>query len=216
MDALTKPRTGTRRKVLKDETAKPAELAKSNGPDPDTVLMWHGLLKADQAAVDAAKKRLAKRWKLAINDGIVREDLQRALKLGDMAPEQAFEKVQREQFYAKVLGLPIGHQMSLFDVPQSAIPTHGEMSERAKKSGYARGLMGENPDGDAYPAGHDHHQAHMEGWHAGQAVLLDRIKPIEIAMSSEGRPGKAKSTPDAADHISGGDDGDFDDDGGEQ
>ena len=83
-----------------------------------------------------------------------------------------------------------GQQISLFDIPNSALLTHAEREEKARRAGYTAGLMGKDPDKQAYPVDHECHQAHMEGWHAGQAILLERIQPIEISINSEDAPKK--------------------------
>lgn len=185
MDTLTKPEAGSRRKVLKDEA--PKEVAGSNSVDADTVLVFLAKIQQEEAKVAAAKKRLSKAWKLALNAGIVRKDLELVRKFADQDPETVLATIARIKQYAQWLDVPIGSQLSLFDVPTSSILSNAEIGERAYRSGYLLGITGKNPDEDAYPMNHEHRTQHHEGWSAGQKVLLDRIQPINIALDSDGK-----------------------------
>jgi hypothetical protein len=195
METLTKPRAGKRRKVLKDETAPdtPPPGAGHIGPDANTVLVWVGVIDRETAAVAAAKKKLAKAWKLALNDGVVRRDLERVMKMRDEDPETVMAEMSRLRQYAEWLGVPIGKQLGLFEQPRMSILNAAELSQKAHDSGYLLGITGCNPDDQAYPPTHEHHTAHNEGWHAGQAVLLAKIKPIEISLNSDAEADAAKA-----------------------
>jgi ribosome modulation factor len=185
MDTLTKPKAGSRRKVLTDET--PKEVAGSNSVDADTVLVFLAKIQQEEAKVAGAKKRLNKAWKLALNAGIVRKDLELVRKFADQDPETVLSTLARIKQYAQWLDVPIGSQLSLFDVPTSSILSNAELGERAYRSGYLLGITGKNPDEDAYPMNHEHRTQHHEGWSAGQKVLLARIQPINIALDSDGK-----------------------------
>lgn len=186
METLTKPRTGSRRKVHQDKTPKEAKPG-SNSVDAETVLVYLGKIQQEEAKVALAKKRLNKAWKLAINAGIVRKDLELVRKFSDMDADTVLGTLQRIKQYAQWLEVPIGSQMSLFEIPSSGILSSDELGERAYRAGYVAGVTGKNPDDQAYPADNEFHQRHMEGWHAGQKVWLDRIQPIDIAMDSESK-----------------------------
>lgn len=186
MEVLTKPKAGSRRKVLKDETRK--ELKGSNSVDAETVLLYLGQIQQEQALVAKAKQRLNKIWKLAINAGIVRKDLELVLKFADMDADTVLGTLQRIQQYAKWLEVPIGSQLSLFEIPSSGILSSDEIAQRAYRAGYVLGVQGKNPDDQAYPPLTDLGQKHMEGWNAGQKVHLDRIQPITIAMDASQAP----------------------------
>jgi ribosome modulation factor len=200
METLTKPKTGSRRKVLPDKTPKEAKPG-SNGVDADTVLVFLGKIASEEAKVAAAKKRLNKVWKLAINAGIVRKDLELVRKFADQDADTVLATLQRIKQYAAWLDVPIGSQMSLFEIPSSSILSSDELAERAYRAGYVAGLMGKDPDKEAYPTDHDHHQRHMEGWHAGQKVLLDRIQPIDIAMESEAKGKEPEPADEREDEL---------------
>jgi len=186
METLTKPRTGSRRKVHQDKTPKEVKPG-SNSVDAETVLVYLGKIQQEEAKVAAAKKRLNKAWKLAINAGIVRKDLELVRKFSDMDADTVLGTLQRIKQYAQWLEVPIGSQMSLFEIPSSGILSSDELGERAYRAGYVAGVTGKNVDDQAYPPDNEFHQRHMEGWHAGQKVWLDRIQPIDIAMDSESK-----------------------------
>ena len=186
MDTLTKPRTGSRRKVLKDEAPKEST-AGSNGADAETVLLFVGQYKKQMEKVAAEKKIAGKIKKLAINSGIVWKDLELVLKYAELEPETVLDNWTRQKKYAEFLGLPIGKQLALFEVPTSSIMSSSEMGTLAFNAGRALGIMGQNPDTQAYPVDNEHHQRHMEGWHDGQKVLLNRIGTIDIALNADGK-----------------------------
>lgn len=198
MDALTMPRAGSRRKTLKDETPKEIDttaVAGANGPDANTLLVYLGKIEIEEAKVAAAKKRLAKVWKLAINDGIVRKDLALVRSFMDQDPDTVLQTISRLKSYAEWLDVPIGKQLSIFDVPTSSILKPDEQADKAYRAGFVLGITGKNPDSQAYPADHEWHQQHMEGWHAGQKMLLDRIGTIDMALDAD--PQATEHTPAA-------------------
>lgn len=184
MDTLTKPKAGSRRKVLKDET--PKEVAGSNAADAETVLLFVGQYKKQMDKVAAEKKIAGKIKKLAINSGIVWKDLELVLKYAELEPETVLDNWTRQKKYAEFLGLPIGKQLALFEVPTSSIMSSSERGVVAFNAGRALGIMGQNPDTQAFPVDNEHHQRHMEGWHDGQKVLLNRIGTIDIALNADG------------------------------
>ena len=188
METLQKPKTGSRRKVHQDQT--PREVKPTNGVDADTFLVWLGTIESELALLEAAKKRYGKVWKLALNAGIERKSLEYVMKLADQDPEAVLRGMAKIKQYAEWMNVPIGGQLTLLELPTTAIPTTDERQERARKVGYTLGITGKNPDEQAYPVDNECHQAHMEGWHAGQKVLLDRIQPIEIAIESADKPDK--------------------------
>jgi hypothetical protein len=184
METLSKPRSGTRRKILQNEAPKAVE--GSNAVDADTVLLFLGKIQQEEAKVAAVKKRLNKVWKLALNAGIVRKDLELVRKFADQDPDTVLATIGRIRQYAQWLDVPIGSQLSLFEIPTSSILSSAELGERAYRAGYVLGITGKNPDDEAYPLGHEHRTRHHDGWSAGQKVLLDRIQPIDIALDADG------------------------------
>lgn len=186
METLSKPRAGSRRKVHQDQT--PKEVKGSNAVDAETVLLYLGQIQQEEIKVKLAKQRLNKIWKLALNAGIVRKDLELVLKFADMDPDTVLSTISRIKAYAQFLDVPIGAQLGLFEIPNSSILSSDEIAERARRAGYVLGVQGKNPDDEAYPPLTDLGQRHMEGWHAGQKVHLERIQPITIAMDAATQP----------------------------
>ena len=184
METLSKPRPASRRKILRDEA--PKEVEGSNAADADTVLLFLGKIQQEEARVAVAKKRLGKLWKLALNAGIVRKDLELVRKFADQDPDAVLATIGRIRQYAQWLDVPVGAQLSLLDIPASSILSSDELGERAFRAGYVLGITGLNPDEDAYPMAHEHRTGHHDGWSAGQKVLLDRIQPIDIALDADG------------------------------
>jgi ribosome modulation factor len=166
--------------------------AGSNGVDAETFLVWLGKIEQEKALVEKARKRYGKIWKLALNAGICRKDLEMVMRFADQDPDAVLRTLSNIKQYAQWMDVPIGTQLSIFEIPSSSILSNAELGERAYRAGYVAGITGKNPDTEAYPADNEHHQRHMEGWHAGQKILLDRIQPINIALDSEGKAEQAE------------------------
>lgn len=194
METLQKPRAGKRRKVLKDETPPdtPPPGAGHNAPDDATILVYVGVYRRRLAVKKAADKELGRVRKLMKNEGLVMKELDWAIKAMDDDPEVLAAELERRKRYATALNIPIGKQYDMFE-PSVTILSFSELQDKAHKSGRARGLLGENPDDQAYPLGHEHHTAHHEGWHAGQAELLVKIKPIEMSLNTDTEAAAAKA-----------------------
>lgn len=186
METLTKPRTGSRRKVHQDQTPKEAK-PKSNVADAGTVLVYLGKITEQEAAVALQKKKLAKLWKLAILEGIVRKDLELVRKLADMDPDTVLGTLNNIKSYAVAMDLPIGTQLSLLDIPGATILSEKELNERAHRAGFFHGATGKDRDLQAYPTDNAQHQRYMQGYNEGQGIWLSRIKTIDIAMDSESK-----------------------------
>lgn len=190
METLSIPKDG--RKTLPDTS-----VPKSNGPDLTTILFFVGQLKQKRVAKNLAAKAEGMVRKQAINAGLVIQELNEAIADMEMEPEAVFAKYARRKQYAEALGTPIGQQFSLFDfnARKSSIPTFEEQGEKAYQSGYARGILGEGwPDEQAYPPGSDFHTSHIDGWNAGQKLLLDRIGQLKASDEAAEAAKAAKKT----------------------
>lgn len=197
MDVLSKPRTGSRRRIHQDTAPKEVKPeAGSNGVDAETFLVWLGKIEQEKAIAEKAKKRYGKIWKLALNAGICRKDLEMVMRFADQDPDAVLRTLANIKQYAQWMDVPIGTQLSIFEIPTSSILSSAELGERAYRAGYVAGITGKNADTEAYPSDNEHHQRHMEGWHAGQKILLDRIQPINIALNSEGKAADAREAGD--------------------
>jgi hypothetical protein len=173
------------------------DTAGSNGIDAESFLVWVGRLQQEDVLFGVAKKRRDKLRKLAKNAGLEMQILDRAVKDADKDPDIVLRSLSTYRQYSEWLEAP-GQQISLFEIPNSALLSHAEREEKARRTGYTLGLLGKFIDDQAYPADNEHHQAHLDGWHSGQKILLDRIQPINIAMDSEGKddPAPAKEPDD--------------------
>lgn len=190
METLQKPRPGSRRKVHQDQT--PVEVAPpTNQMDAESFLVWIGKLKQEDALFQLARKRRDRVRKLAKNNGMEMRIADQVMKDADRDPDQVLKFLSTYKQYSEWMQAP-GAQMSLFDIPNSSLLSHAERAEKAKRAGYTAGLMGKNPDTEAYPVDNEFHQTHLEGWHAGQKILLERIQPIEIALESSDKPAPAE------------------------
>ena len=85
--------------------------------------------------------------------------------------------------YCEFLGLPVGSQMQLFDAPQGNGMSQQSLLKHAAEEGYARGVMGKNPDDQAYPPLSPEGQEHMRGWSDGQGVLKEKFIKLSEAMA---------------------------------
>lgn len=183
METLTKPKTGSRRKVHADTTPKEVA-APSNQLDAESFLVWVSKLQDEDALFQKARKRRDKVRKLAKNAGLELQIADRVIKDADKDPDVVLRFLSTYKQYSDWMQAP-GQQISLFDLPNSALLTHKEREEKARRAGYTNGLLGKDPDSQAYPVDHEFHQIHMEGWHAGQKINLDRIQPINIAIEAD-------------------------------
>lgn len=167
--------------MLPDESKTDSQTPKAGDnsqPDGDTVLFFAGQFRRAIAKTQAAQKAFKDVKKAANGAGIVVAELLEIMREQDLEPETLAQRAARRFAYGNALGVKTGIQLTLFDQPISSIPTHTEKSDRAYRAGYAAGIMGDDPDRQAYPVDNEHHQNHMQGWHDGQKVLLDRIGPI--------------------------------------
>lgn len=190
METLTRPKTGSRRRTLPDQTPKEVE-APTNGLDAESFLVWVGKLRQENHLFTLARKRRDKVRKLAKNAGLEMGILDRVLKDADLDPDVVLKGMATYKQYSEWMDAP-GRQFNLFEIPNSAMLSHKEREEKAKRAGYADGLLGKTADAQAYPTDHEFHQLYMEQWHAGQKILLERIQPIDIAIESEGKTADAE------------------------
>lgn len=183
METLVKPKTGSRRKVHPDKTPKAVE-APTNGLDAESFLVWVGKLRQENALFELARKRRDKVRKLAKNSGMEMGILDRVLKDADKDPDIVLRSMATYKQYSEWLDAP-GKQYSLFDLPSGSFLSPEERASKAKRAGYADGLMGKTADLQAYGTDHEFHQLYMEQWHQGQRILLERIVPIDLSLNSD-------------------------------
>lgn len=186
MEAITAPKN--KRKKLPDLTPEPLR-RNDDSPDPATILFFAGQIEQKKALVKAAQKGLSAVRKRAINAGLVMQELLEVMADAEMEPEKIAAKYARRKLYADALDVPIGKQFTLFERPRN-IMSHDELCEHAYQKGFAYGVMGKNPDEQAFPATSEFYTHNQEGWRAGQAKLAEMIKQLDPApaatMAQEG------------------------------
>ena len=177
-------------------------VAQSNGPDREEFLFMVGqIAKAEEAlkAARDAKKKLRSHFKLR---GVDLEQMDRAIDELEREDGTTVDNLRTFKRYCEFLGLPIGSQMTLFDMPQSNGMSQQSLLKHAAEEGYARGVMGKNPDDQAYPPLSPEGQEHMRGWSDGQGVLKEKFIKLSEAMAdaekekADKKAKKAKSEDD--------------------
>lgn len=173
----------SRRKVHADMTPVEVKTAGNGSVDMETFLAFVAKLKLETARKAAVGKRLSATWKAAINAGIVRQDLEEILKTEDVDPKAVAESFARKKQYAEWMNVPIGKQLSIYEVfavdSGSSIPTQTERAQRAYRTGFIAGTLGQNPDNQAYPPGHEQHNDMMAGWNDGQQTIREKFKALD-------------------------------------
>lgn len=185
METLTAPKRDKAK--IKPDLTKPHTIGHNSGrPDRETLLIFAGRLADARAKTAAARKEEGAIRKMMINAGVVMKVYNLVEECLDEGPEAIFARLSDFQYYAQAFSLPIGTQMSLFENPTDAPGnSHEEQLKKAEENGYQRGLLGASPDDQAYQPNTDLGQAHMNGWHKGQKVLLDRFTEINERTKTE-------------------------------
>lgn len=180
METLTMPRK-SKRKVLQDETPKEVTAAGNGEVDVETFLSFLAKIKRETARKAAVAKRVGAVWKMAINAGIRRQDLEAVLKVEDMDPKVVAENFARQKRYAEWMDVPFGKQITIHDIigGGSSIPNADERAKRAYYAGLYKGAAGDDPDTQAYAPDHENFNDMMAGWRAGQKTLTDKIKTLD-------------------------------------
>jgi hypothetical protein len=195
------PRTASLKKhegrTLPDLNA-PDKAAPSNGPDRDEFLFAIGQQNKLRKEVDDAKQKLKK----------LRQHLKLRnfnLKMMDMAIDEAdredgttIANMRDLKRYYEFMGLPIGHQFSLFDSPASNGNGADDLMKRAFNDGYERGVKGQAPDEQKWLPVSPEGQEHQRGWNDGQAVHLSKLKQLEVSLSEADKLAEAKAAKKAA------------------
>lgn len=172
-------------KALPDLTAPPA--APTNGPDREEALFMMGqFLAAEQVLRDArnARKRLRNQAKLR---GFELEQFDRALAVREQRDDDTtLEQLKTFKRYCEYLGLPVGTQLQFFNDGKRKRPAFSEESlqKKAYDEGYELGVMGKNPDHQAYPGMTPEGNEHLRGWNDGQKVNFDKFGKLNADMAA--------------------------------
>lgn len=145
-----------------------------NGPAPDLVMYHMGLMQKAERGMKEAAALLKKAKQRAKGSGITLEDLADARMMLEMGPDKAIAKMARRLSYYRILQVPVGSQMQLFDSPvDSAAITQEYLIKQAFEWGRNLGVANEEPDWQKYQQNTDLGQAHQKGWYEGQQVFAD-------------------------------------------
>ena len=150
-----------------------------NGPTRDDLLFFMGQFRSADAKIAearAVRKRIRSRAKLL---GIDLQQFDLAIAQFDLEDDTTLDQLKTFKRYCEMLELPIGSQMQLFDTPDSPAPSQEGLLKKAYQQGYDDGLLGKNPDEQAYPPMTPEGQEHLKGWNDAQAVLLSKLKVLD-------------------------------------
>lgn len=121
--------------------------------------------------------------KQAKADGVSAKELNWALELRKSDPDEALATMAMQTRVAKWMGHPIGTQADLFGDGVDRTPS----VEKAYGEGRVAGMAGDAcivPE--KWAPGGEQHQRWLDGWHDGQRVILEGIKPLEEAAAAPG------------------------------
>lgn len=172
-------------------------------PASDTVLMLAGKLAEAEAnckAANKAKKTLRKQLENAGQGMEAFDTFKKVIDHDD--PAEALVKFMDEMFHLAetFYMLPKGTQVDFFTGPKN----QEDILQKARQMGYMRGIMGQNPDEQAYPPNTNAGQEHMAGWYEGQEKLQKEFVSFnervakEAAEKKTADEAKAKKAEDEA------------------
>ena len=181
-------------KTIRADTRAPAA-GHNEGPSDDDILFHLGQIKKAEDVIKQASKAMKKIKQRATNIGITLEDLADARVMLEMGPEKATAKWKRRIRYLRVLQVPVGSQLQMFDNPTDASAiTQETLLKEAFSWGRALGVANEPPDWQKYHQETDLGQEHQKGWYEGQEVYSKLTNANAAADINE-----AKSMQEKAD-----------------
>lgn len=145
----------------------------SNTADLEAFHYHLGFIRRAQATVLSARKVLKEERRRASDAGVALGELDLVMKMAEEEPETVQATVNRIALYANWMGLAPGVQGDLFSVEKT------NEEERAELQGYKEGIEGVTALGPRYDVTNPIGEARLKGWHRGQAVVLERFKPLE-------------------------------------
>lgn len=162
-----------------------------NAPTREDALFMMGQFIAAKEKIKEAQRANKRLRRRATNMGFNLTEFDRAIAEREHEDNTTLDNLRDFKRYCEFFGLPIGTQLDFLDKPKAA--RNGKIEERARKDGYERGVMGKSPDEQAYPPMTAEGQAHMEGWHSGQRINLDKFAKLSEEFSAEEAARKAKA-----------------------
>lgn len=178
-------------KTLPDLSAPKPEAA-SNGPDRDEFLFAIGHHRKLKLAIDEARA-VAKKFRNHLKlRGFNLAMMDMAMQEADREDGTTLSNMRDLKRYYEFMGLPIGHQFSLFENPQPA-NSNGDLMAKAFNEGRERGVRGEFPDEQKWQPLTPEGQEHQRGWAEGQGVHLIKLKSLGEAMEEQDKALAAKA-----------------------
>lgn len=159
------------------------------GPaDRETLAFFTGAYLKQQAVVKREQKELARIRNRAASAGIKTGPFMEMLKIRDEDSDLVFERMHTLKEYCKMMDVPIGRQLNLFDSLEMQLPEDKPETERAYDSGYLLGLLGVDPE-------NSENKQHMAGWNKGFVENAARVMELDKPDPSSGRAKRGKVLP---------------------
>jgi hypothetical protein len=156
----------------------------SNGPDQWEVLFAIGQLNSANDRLKEAQT-LRKRCRSALKlRGHSLDALDWGIKEKGLDDGTTLAKWKERQRVAQFMGLPIGAQVTFFETPQGNGLSQQSVNDKAFNDGKERGVMGLNPDDQAYPPLTPEGSEHRRGWNEGQDILKVRFTKMNADMAA--------------------------------
>lgn len=153
---------------------KPAKPPETNGEplDAETFHAHIGFMTQMKARKDAAAKLYKKTRQSAQNAGLVMDEADEYMRMRDMDPVKAQEKLKRKFQYMTWGNMTRGlNEDDLF-----AFADAKESSEaQAEQEGFIEGLEGKTAEGERFDTTTEIGRARLQGHYRGQKVLQDRF-----------------------------------------
>jgi len=169
-----------------------------NKPDKEEILFFVGRMEAVDAEIKEKRDARKHLRQAAKGRGITLKMLDMAIALQDQDADATLENMRDFKSYLEAMDIPMGSQFDLFDGPGAAVRgTPEALLDKAYQSGRRLGIKGLNPDSDAYPPMTEEGQAHMKGWHDGQAVNHTKFLHLNEQLAAERAAAEAKKAAKA-------------------
>jgi hypothetical protein len=169
-----------------------------NGPDDDEILFFRGRMRDVDEEIKEKRDARKRLRQAAKNRGVELKMLDWAMSIEDEDDGTTLDNLKAFRKYARALDLPIGSQLDFFDGPGAGLRGSPEaLIDRAYQAGRRLGIEGRNPDSDAYPPMTEEGQAHMKGWHDGQAVNHEKFLHLNEQLAAERAAAEAKKAAKA-------------------
>lgn len=175
----------------------------SNGPDPELVSGFvrkildvdHEIaqLKIPYDSEIARRRTLLKNAKAA---GIDVDDLKWVVRQKTRDPRDVEREDTRRRWYAQIMGLPVGTQLGLFEVPQQVLDDNA--LHDATRAGLHVGKQGGNRHDNPHPPASELFVRWDRGYMQGQETITESMARTGAAPAAEGLRGEGPESGAAA------------------